>query len=93
MCQRGLNRASRQASVGSDRLMGEANGPVRILGCVTIEVKVNDKRGKASIVPYEVRQKTVHQVGIEVDMCHHGYSSCWYSCWQRDLRKMPPRDF
>ena len=51
--------------------MGEANGPARLLACVTIEVEINDERGQASIVPHEVGQQAVHQIGVEADLRHH----------------------
>ena len=50
--------------------MREANGPVRLLGCVTIEVEINDERRQASIVPHEVGQQAVHQIGVQADLRH-----------------------
>ena len=44
VCQCALDSAAREAGGSGDRLMRPARGPVDLLRCVTIEVKVNDER-------------------------------------------------
>jgi len=41
-----------------------------MLGCLTIEVEVNDERGQAPVVAHEVGQKAVEQVGVKGYLYH-----------------------
>ena len=49
-----LYGASGEACGGGDRLMGQADRPVGLLGCLTIKVKVNDERGQTAVVAHQV---------------------------------------
>jgi hypothetical protein len=70
VCQGVLDGASGEAGGGGDRLMGPAYRPVCVLGCVTIEVEVDEERGRASVVAHEVGQQAVEQVGVERYLYH-----------------------
>ena len=63
--QGALDGAPRKAGGPGNRLMGQADGPVSILGGVAVEVEVNDERGRAAVVTHEVGQQAVEQVGVE----------------------------
>jgi hypothetical protein len=50
--------------------MGHADRPVSLLGCVTIEVQVDDERGRAAVMAHEVGQEAVEQVGVKGYLYH-----------------------
>jgi hypothetical protein len=57
--QGALDRAAGEAGARGDRLMGDTDGPIRLLGCMAIEVEVNDERGQAPVVAHQVGQKSI----------------------------------
>jgi hypothetical protein len=70
VCERALNGASGESCGGGDGLMRDADRPVGLLGCPTIEVKVNDERGQATVMADEVRQEAVEQVRVKSHFYH-----------------------
>ena len=50
--------------------MGQADRPVGLLRCVTIEVKIEDERGRTAIMAHQVRQEAVKQVRVKDDLYH-----------------------
>ena len=70
MCERALDGASGESCDGGDGLMRHADRPVGLLGCPTIEVKVNDERGQAAVMANQVGQEAVEQVRIQHYLYH-----------------------
>jgi hypothetical protein len=71
VCQCALDCASGKSCGGGDRLMGHVDRPVSLLGCVTIEVQVDDERGRAAVMAHEVGQEAVEQVGVKGYLYHY----------------------
>ena len=68
--QGALNGASGESGRRGDGLMRRAHGPVGLLGCLTIEVKVDDERALPPVMAYQVGQKAIEQVRVESYLCH-----------------------
>ena len=65
-----LDGASGQSRGGGDGLMGQAHRPVRLLGCLTIEVKIDDEGGQATVMAHQVGQKAVEDVRVKRYLYH-----------------------
>lgn len=70
VCERALDGASGESCGGGDGLVRYADGPVGLLGCPTIEVKVNDERGQAAVMADQVGQEAVEQVRVKSHLYH-----------------------
>jgi hypothetical protein len=65
-----LDGASGESCGAGDGLMRCAHRPVGLLGCPTIEVKVNDERGQAAVMADQVGQEAVEQVRVKSHLYH-----------------------
>ena len=65
-----LDGAAGESGGGGEGLMGYADRPVRLLGGLTVKVKVDDERGQAPVMAHQVGQEAVEQVGVECYLYH-----------------------
>jgi hypothetical protein len=70
VCERALDGASGESCGGGNGLMRHPHRPVGVLGCPTIEVKVNDERGQPAVMADKVGQEAVEQVRVK-SYFHH----------------------
>lgn len=75
MCQCALDRAAGKSRGSGDRLMRQADRPIAVVRCLTIEVQVNDERHRPAVVADQVGQETIEHIGIE---CNVGHEVLWY---------------
>ena len=68
--QGALNGASGESGRRGDGLMRRAHGPVGLLGCLTIEVEIDNERGQAAVMAHQIRQKAIEQIRIQVYLYH-----------------------
>jgi hypothetical protein len=70
VCEGALDGASGKPGGAGNRLMGPADRPVGLLGCLAVEVKVNHERGQPAVMPDQVGQKAVEQVRVKGYLDH-----------------------
>lgn len=68
--ERALNGASRQSGGACDGLMGYADRPIRLLGRLTIEEKVDDERSRTAVMADQVGQEAIEQVRVKRQLYH-----------------------
>lgn len=73
--QGALNGAARESRGGGEGLMRQADRPVGLHRGVTIEVQVENERGRAAVMAHHVGHEVIEQIRIKRYLSH---KALWY---------------